>query len=459
MKKLIDFKWKIAATLLVLLFASCETDVVRIVLSDDSTFTPPALTNSASASAVVLLPEDAAEEFETFVWSKSQYDGLPLATTYVFEMDNDADFSSARTVVSTTGTSVTMTVEQLNDAMLALGVPGFTEATVYFRVKSTITGQPNPPLLSGVITRTAMTYQTSDCGRFCTVGIIGSGSPGGWDVDVDMRLADATRVDRSTWTATLYLTAGAVKFRAMDGWDTNWGASGFPTGTGTQNGPDIPIATAGYYRVVFNDETGAYTFTALTTPVFASVGVVGPAQAGGWDADTNLTKDPNDPHLWTGVLTLSDGEAKFRADDAWTNNWGGSTAPSGNATKDGPNIPVTGATYFIRFNDATGEYSLMAQNRSTPYVKMGLVGPAQAGGWDADTDLTKNPANPFLWSKILVLTEGDAKFRADDAWDANWGATTFPSGLGVNNGPNIPAKAGTYFITFNSGTGEYTFLK
>lgn len=459
MKNHINSKWKIAVTLLALLSASCETDTVKVFLSDDATFVAPALTNAATKPAIVLTPAGADAVFEKFEWSKSQYDGLPLATTYVLEIDNDANFSSSRTLVTTTTTSFTMTAGQLNDAMLALGVPGFTQATVNFRVRSTITGQPNPPLISGVVQRTAKTYQTSECGKFCSVGIIGSGSPGGWDVDVDMRLADATKVDKSTWTTTLLLSVGAVKFRAMDGWDINWGAAAFPNGTGTQNGPDIAIPTAGYYKITFNDDTGAYTFLALTTPVYATVGIIGPAQAGGWDSDTNLTKDPNNPHLWTATLPLTDGEAKFRADDAWTMNWGANTAPSGYATKDGANIPVKGATYFILFNDATGEYSLMVQNRSVPYTKMGVVGPTQTGGWDADTDLTKNPANPFLWSKVLVLSDGDGKFRADDAWDANWGGTTFPSGLGTNNGPNIPAKAGTYFITFNSGTGEYTFLK
>lgn len=446
-------------TMIVLLASSCETDIVKPILSADSEFTAPALTNSTTSATTELTAANAEKPYETFQWSKSDYDGMALATTYTLEIDKNENFSSPKVLATTINTSAAITVGQLNDAMLSLGIPGFSQGTVHIRVKSVITGQPNPALISGAVQRVAKTYQTSECGLYCTVGLIGDASPGGWDVDVDMRLNDPTKVDKRTWTTTVLLNTGAVKFRAMDGWDINWGSTAFPIGTGTQNGPNIPIATAGYYKIVFNDETGAYTFTPLAAPVFASVGIVGPAQAGGWDADTNLTKDPNNPHLWTATLTLSDGEAKFRADDAWTNNWGGATAPSGFATKDGPNIPVKGATYFIRFNDATGEYSLMAQNNATAFAKMGLIGPAQAGGWDVDTDLTRNPANPYLWSKVLTINDGDSKFRADDAWTANWGATTFPSGQGVTNGPNIPSKAGKYFITFNSGTGEYYFLK
>jgi hypothetical protein len=108
-----------------------------------------------------------------------------------------------------------------------------------------------------------------------------------------MRLADATKVDKETWTATVYLVGGKkVKFRASDSWDTNWGATAFPDGTGTAGGPDIPVPTTGYYKVTFNSESGKYTFTALATPTFATVGIIGSGTPGGWNTDTNLTQDP-----------------------------------------------------------------------------------------------------------------------------------------------------------------------
>ena len=49
-----------------------------------------------------------------------------------------------------------------------------------------------------------------------------------------------------------------------------------------------------------------------------SVGIIGSATPGGWDADTDLVKDAADPNLWKANVTLVDGEAKFRANDAWT---------------------------------------------------------------------------------------------------------------------------------------------
>lgn len=444
--------------------ASCAEEKVGPVLPDRSQFAAPVFKNAATNIPVVFTPETATDKFETFEWEKADY-GIQVATTNTIQIDDDEDFSSPTTLATTPGTSVDVTVEDFNDAMLALGLPT-VESTVFVRVTSIVNGfitdpdkgYDNTPLISAPVARTATPFRISDCGNFCTVGIIGSASPGSWDVDSDLKLVNPAQ-SKYDWTITLYLTAGEVKFRASDAWANNWGANTFPQGNGTQDGANIPIGTSGYYKVDFNDFTGAYTFSELITPVYTSVGIIGDATPGGWTSDTDLTKDPLNPHLWNGTVILTNGEAKFRANDAWTKNWGGSSVPSGVGVQDGANIPVTAGTYAVRFNDATGEYFFNANNRGTAYEEVGIIGSATEGGWDSDTDLVKNPANPFLWSKIIEISDGEAKFRANDAWTVNWGASAFPSGIGAQDGPNIPAADGTYFITFNSGTGEYSFLK
>lgn len=448
-------------SLMCIVLTFCKEHEVGPILPGQDEFLAPVLNNPPTAPARVLTAETASEVYETFSWEPADY-GVKLSIDYVIEIDTEEDFSSAEELVKTSSTSAAVTVEQFNDAMLALGLPGFEESSVRLRVRATINGYSGTePLYSQAIVRTATTYQTSACGNFCTIGLIGDATTGGWDVDTDMRLADPTGVDKYTWTTTVFLTGGKkVKFRAADDWADNWGGSVFASGTGTKNGPDITVPASGYYKVTFNDRSGDYTFTPLTPPEFGTIGIIGDATPGGWDADTDLTRDPADPHVWTGTVTLTTGSAKFRAENDWATNWGSDTSPSGFGIGNGPNIPVAvGGTYFIRFNDVTGEYSLMNPTNAAPYATIGIIGPAQPGGWDADTDLIKNPTNPYLWSKVIDITDGEAKFRADNDWAVNWGSTTFPSGVGVQNGANIPTKAGKYFVTFNSGTGEYFFLR
>src|SRR5690606_13877734 len=350
-----------------LFLVRCAEDKVRPVLGDASTFTAPVLTNSATGTPVELLPENATSVFESFEWQRTDY-GIQLSTNYVLQVDVDESFSNPRTLAETSSNKVDVTVEQFNNAMLALGLPGFEEANVNVRLRSTINGYGEEPLYSQVITRTATTYQNSECGTYCTIGIIGTATAGGWDTDTDMHLADPTKTDKFTWTVTTYLNAGELKFRAMDDWAVNWGADTYPTGTGTNNGPNIPIPDAGYYKLTLDDASGEYVITKLDDTALGTVGVIGSGTPGGWDNDTDLVQDPNDPHVWTGTITLVEGEAKFRADDAWTKNWGTSTYPSGYATQDGPNIPVKAGTYAVWFNDASGEYFFMPENRSTPYA-------------------------------------------------------------------------------------------
>lgn len=439
---------------------SCSDETFDPVLKDSSTFVAPAFENPASASPAIFTEENLGEVYEIFKWKKTEY-GITLSTTYVLEVDDDEDFDAPKDLGSTSGDQVSVSKEGINNAMLALGLPPFEESTVHLRVRSTITGITSDTLYSSPIARVATTFQSSECGSFCTVGIIGDATPGGWDKDSDMHLADATRVDKETWTTIIYLVGGKkVKFRALDNWDAaNWGSTDFPSGTGTAGGPDIPVTTSGYYKVVFNSETGAYTFTVLTTSEYTTIGILGSGTAGGWDTDTDLTKDPVDAHVWTGTVTLTDGAAKFRAENDWTNNWGSSTFPSGYGTGGGPDIPVKAGTYFVRLNDATGEYAFMPTNRSAPYLKLGIIGTSTESGWDSDTDLIVNATNPYLWSRMITLKDGVSKFRADDGWDVNWGASDFPGGIGAAGGPDIPTKSGTYYVTFNTGTGEYYFLK
>jgi hypothetical protein len=437
------------------IISGCE-DEVGPILPNASEFVAPVFLNSETKAAIVFEPEKAQDVFEEFEWEQTKYGKINLSTTYSIEVDKTPNFEAPVTVGNSGGNKLEVLVRSFNNALLALNLTPYEEHTVYVRVKSLVNTIGGEPLYSSIVSRIVTPYKISDCGNFCSIGLIGSATPGGWNNDTDLHLSNPE--DKFNWTVTLFLIEGDVKLRAGDDWADNWGGNSL-SGTGVPGGADIHIPSEGYYTVKFNDQSLEYSITLATVNDYTTIGVIGSATTGGWDSDTDLTKDSNDPHLWTGTITLTDGLIKFRANDGWDINWGGPSSRSGYGYGGGPDIGVNAGTYFITFHDVTGEYHLINPDWKTPFETISLIGSA-VGGWgdSNDKNLIQNPDNAYLWSGFVTIVDGEVKFRANHAWGNNWGAGLFPSGYAAHEGANIPASSGTYFVTFNSGTGEYRFL-
>lgn len=276
-----------------------------------------------------------------------------------------------------------------------------------------------------------------------SVGVLGS-SITGWDTDVNMETTDGIH-----YTLQQYLNTGRVKFRQDDTWWINWGGPGFPTGAGNLYGPDIMVSNPGTYDIAFDRETGAYSFTCVEG-CSAYVGIAGTAVTpyNDWNTDVNMTTYDGTTYTLTGYQ-FTDGEAKFRKDNSWAESWSNSSFPSGEAIPDGPAIQVKAGWYTVTFNIVTGEYRF-------EYPGVGILGDALPGGWNDDIDMQTNDGMIYTLNDY-PFSQGEVKFRQDNTWDVNWGSTDFPTGTGVSFGPNIPVPAGTYNVTFNRVTGEYTF--
>lgn len=97
-----------------------------------------------------------------------------------------------------------------------------------------------------------------------SIALVGQATPTGWPTGTpgEIDASALTTTDGVTYTLTnVALSVGECKFRANNSWDVNWGAADFPSGTGTQGGANIAIATADNYDVTLNRVTGAYNFT------------------------------------------------------------------------------------------------------------------------------------------------------------------------------------------------------
>lgn len=146
---------------------------------------------------------------------------------------------------------------------------------------------------------------------------------------------------------------------------------------------------------------------------------------------------------WTG----SKGAFKFTgAFNSWEEgNYGigniNADGLSGTLIDDGnsANIMVTPGFYRADVNLGNMTYEL------TPISSIGIIGSAQAGGWDTDTDLTYNPET-LAWEGTMKLTAGEFKFRANGSWDINWGGSI--KNLIQDESNLMIDEAGTYFIQF-----------
>ncbi len=134
------------------------------------------------------------------------------------------------------------------------------------------------------------------------------------------------------------------------------------------------------------------------------------------------------------------------------------------------NIEITKSGYYvIKMNTKKETITIEPyeyEEAPKVFTSMGL--PGGYNDWDiAAKPLvaceTLNGQNHIWMTTIDVAEDTELKFAADGDWADNWGpadgaSKTFPYGEGVNNGKNIPVKAGSYTVFLNDITGQYMFI-
>jgi hypothetical protein len=169
-------------------------------------------------------------------------------------------------------------------------------------------------------------------------GIIGGLT--GWGSQIALTYDPAVRV----WKGGIHMPTGPWKFRANDNWDYNYGA---PAGSLNlvAGGDNIETTVEDDYAITLDLSTPlAYTYRADRW------GVIGDATPGGWGEDTNMSWDAVNGRF-TVTLNLTANSFKFRANDGWDYNLGGSLTA---LTNGGDNIAVAEAgNYTITLNPWT----------------------------------------------------------------------------------------------------------
>lgn len=354
-------------------FTSCtsDDDVVFIAQPDPEGIS---FTNTVS-STYILTNATAANTAERFVWNTVDV-GVPTNVTYELQGSTTAEFEDYTVLGSTSSNNIAVTVDQLMDLAEDAGLDNDpnTEApntgTIYVRVVASAGTAGEMPHMSDVLSLTLLLPESGeedeDPREFF---LVGSATPDNWNNNANNTPLFRDPANEDLYYYTGKFNAGEFKLLEVRGqWQPQWGLDNGQLTSSDILGGDpgaFVVDAEGYYTFTLDADAMTYTFEpydASGAATYATIGFLGDATPGGWDADTDFTQLTFDPHIWyaTGV-SLTDGEMKFRANDAWDVNWGADTPLSGRATANGPNIPVSEGVYDIWFNDLTGRYILIPQ--------------------------------------------------------------------------------------------------
>jgi len=321
----------------VLVLASCKKEAVGPVISDP---TAPVITAPAAGLSLELTESNATDDL-TFTWSAAANYGFAAAVTYKVEMSLPGDnFAKPTAIITTTALTGTLTYGDLNNMLMAAELAPAVSADLQIRIAASVSDLV-PSAYSSILTLSVKPYRVIvNYPKLYVPGSYQGWSPGAAPV-VSSLLSDG-KYEGYIWFAN-----AGTQFKFTDGpsWTTNWGDDG-ANGTLDPNGANIVAAEAGYYKI--NVNLPALTYTIVKTVW----GVIGNATSGGWDSDQKMTFDAT-AGTWSITLDLVAGDLKFRANDAWTINFGDNKTNL-SLEYDGANIPIATNGHYTVTLDLRG---------------------------------------------------------------------------------------------------------
>ena len=343
-------------TLAAISLTACKKDEVKATLTPSTT--SPALT--ASTNSIVLQSVNGTQTAVTytwtpvtFVWSGTEATNYSPTVAYSLQFDKKGNnFASPVAVDAGAGPTKALTQAVLNSTLISLGLTPEVAANVEVRLKATYANNLTPAY-SPTLALTATPYST-------------------------ILYVSSSYLNNNLTTAP--------KLIEIDGSPRQYQGYVYFGGT-----------SASTFKLT-NTQSGAGSYYGNNSTAAVAVGAAGRAT--------------------TGTLATA-------------------TATTGSSFSIAPGF------YLVKINLADMTWAI------TPYT-WGIIGPATANGWNADTPMTYD-ATKGVWTATVPLTAGEFKFRANSNWDVSLGNTN-PAGsyLTANSGANLTSPgAGTYTVTLN----------
>lgn len=398
--------------------------------------TPPVITSPSSGSTISISDATPDETALTIGWDDPDFNAATTQATINYDIESalaGTEFVSMASVGTTVDIlSIDISHADINGAALTAGIVPDEVGSLDMRIKATIaTASGNLVRYSESISLSVTPYSTSL--GLSTWGVIGSGYNDWGNGGPDGVFYTTDQPD----VIVTYLTLldGAIKFRENNDWGNNLGDNG-ADGTLEPGGADI-IVTAGTYRITINLNNNTYSLEEYSLGIvgsgFNDWGNAGPDAKMYYDYTTNSFK--------RGVKLL-DGEIKFRVNNDWGVNYGGS-----GGIISGDNIAVTAGYYTVTIDLNNNTYSVVADDI------LGIIGSGFNDWGNAGPDFSLTEVNPDVWvGDIVTFVDGAIKFRVNEDWGTNYGGTGGALSL---NGADINVIAGLYRIRVDLANNSY----
>lgn len=349
------------------------------------------------------------------------------------------------------------------------------------------TNLPTPVYLKWTVVATSGTWnQYADYSnslvivREVKVYVVGSATPGGWDIALSTRMIEDPRFPGTYFTYINLSGSSELKFVNGQAWPpasgaVDWGQDPTaPVGNITDVGEsNVQVSGAGVYRITFDLSNKKYYLQTAVSNGIGGMGMIGAFQ--GWSQPaTKMSYLGVNKFIYLANMNTND-EFKFHDGNDWDNGannknrWfavdngnGGKMVVDPGSGYD--NFKWTGGAGRVRAiwdgsNTTNLTYSL------TPATEMRVVGNGinQAGvnDWDPPTSPQMTYTGNGIWTITLNLRASkEIKFVSGNAWGAFDYEDAGGGKIQYDGGPNFntPAVAGSYTITLNEYNGTYTIL-
>ncbi len=373
----------------IMIFTSCKKEGNEPVLDKSGV---PAISFPENNSSFVLQEDQKNEPFGVFAWTPSDYninagrnwnlvnsDELS-ETSYTLQLDSETDnFSSPVTLASTTGTSFSMTVGELNGKLLGMGLATDVAHNLVLRVVGdlSITSELDN-IYSETVKFTVTPFEAQLV--YPSIYLLGDATVPGWD-NANALPMFAFNETQFAIVASLSGEGKFVKFiKTLGAWAPQWGTDA--TGTNesgplvfreTEAEPDpvgipAPIAV-GDYRIYADIDALTYTITKASETLF----LLGDGTTPGWDNAAALPMTKVSPGVFEITTTLGGSGLFFKFIET-LGQWAPQYGTDANGTGDGGTLvfrptesepdppaipcPLAAGTYTITVNLASMTYSV-----------------------------------------------------------------------------------------------------